>query len=1016
MTKALLPVLFLTAFAAALAQAQVYAPAANPGAERDLYMEAENRFLNHDYEIALDRFESFIRQYPLSQYVPDAQFRRAVSLYRLGRYANALDLFIRIEERYRSTRYLAAVPFWKGVVEYYLGRYGPAVADLDRYLAASASDQPVRRQALLYKGVSEVAAGKGGDAIRSLESLMNGVIAPSAESYGLTLLCSLYRDAKMWPKIIALYERTDVAQVDARWKPQFELYAAEAYYATGDRKAAASIYHTLEKANADVATVAFERLFELSRENGDQAEQNRILAAAETALAGRSDVLSQFWLRVGIESYQQKRYDVAELYFQRLWDLRGSEHLPGTVPLYLADIYLMRNRNQQALGVLRSYLDEPWVKASATAGAANSAPPAAEGPVPMPKPALPGTSSAPTAAAVETYRDRVLARTGGIYLSSGEWQKAQAIFETVISAYPDSPVFPAASYQRAYALYRQGDYKGALEGLKSLFASGNSGDVTADALRLQASCEEKMGDLSSAIDTLRQYVALSRNDLAARADLVRMLFEDKRYERVVSDGSAVFSDFPDLASTHGETTAQLHYVIGLSYVVTKDYHKAIEQLTAAGGPSSQSAVYPYKLYYLGWSYYRLGEFDKAVGSYDELVTGYPSNPMVPQAAYLAGWSAYSTGKYGEAEHYLRLAVSYDQSQKLTTEAAFLLGQSLAEQKKYQQAQAQFHDVFTAYPDSNLADDAMYEYARSFEQLNMIDNAASAYRNLADRYPDSPLAPEALYRRGQLYYNAGRYTDAQEAYFLYRSTYPSGTQLDGALYWGGMASLKANQPSGALLLWERLIAERRDSSFRSDAMYRAAGIYEARGDYKNALNLYSEFLARYPQQAAAVDAQKKVDALVLQMNGLTGEEASLLVTIDSNGRAATKSGRAAILKLAHIVIYQESPSSSNQQLVLPLLRQVADHRKDDAPSAADAQFLLAEIAARQSDYLQAANGFLDSAATDPSDRSHAGRSLYRAAEMLKLAGKPAQLKELVNRIADTFPNTQWAAEARKLLEQ
>ncbi len=1017
MTKALLPVLFLSAFAAALAQAQVHAPAANPGAERDLYMEAENRFLAHDYEIALDRFESFIRQYPLSQYVPDAQFRRAVSLYRLGRYSSALDLLVRIEERYRSTRYLAVVPFWKGVVEYYLGRYGAAVGDLDRYLATSPSDQSIRRQALLYKGISEVAQGKGGDAIRSLESLMNGVIAPSEESYGLTLLCSLYRDAKMWSRIIALYERTDVAQVNPQWKPQFQLYAAEAYYAAGDRKTAASIYRTLENANAEVATVAFERLFELARSRGDQAEEDRILTSAESALAGHSDVLSQFWLRVGIESYQEKRYDVAELYFQRLWDLRKNEHLPGTVPLYLADIYVRRNRSDQALTVLETYLDEPWVKQSAAEGGGSAPPSEPAGPVPMPKPGLPGASTAATTApGVETYRDRVLARMGAVYLSSGEWRKAQQAFEQVVATYPESPVFASSSYQHAYALYRQGEYKAALDALESLFASGNTGDVTAEALRLQSACQEKLGDLSSAIDSLRQYLALSRNDLSARTELVRLLFQDKRYDKVVTDGSAIFSDFPDLGSTHGETAAQLHYVVGLSYVATRDYNSAVEQLSAPDGPSSKSAVYPYKLYYLGWSYYRLGKFEQAIKSYDELVTAYSSNPMVPEAAYLAGWSAYSTGRYAQAEHFLRLAVSYDQSQKLTAEASLLLGQSLAEQKKFQQAQTQFQDVYSRYPDSGLADDAMYEYARTFEQMNMIDSAAAAYRDLANRYPESPLAAEALYRRGQLYYNAGNYRAAQDAFFLYRSSYPSGSQMDGALYWGGMAALRADQPSGALLLWERLIAEHRDSSYRSDAMYRAAGIYESRGDYKNALNLYSEMLARYPQQAAAVGAQKKVDALVLQMNGLTSQEAALLVTIDSNGRAATAAGRAAILKLAHIVIFQESASSSNQQLVIPLLHQVADRRKDDPSSAADAQFLLGEIAARQSDYLQAANDFLDSAATDPSNRDHAAQSLYRAAEVLKLAGKTAQLNDLVKRIGQTFPNTRWASDARKLLEQ
>ncbi len=1044
MTKALLPVLFLAAIAAAPAHAQVYAQAAPPGAERDLYMEAENRFLNHDYELALDRFESFIRQYPLSQYVPDAQFRRAVSLYRLGQYKSSLDLLNRIEERYRSTRFLATVPFWKGVDQYYLARYDAAIGDLNRFLSntvgsnrGGGDDGPLKRQALLYRGICEVASGKGGDAIGSLTQLMKETIAPSDESYGLTLLCSLYRDAKSWGDIERLYERTDVAKVDARWAPQFRLYAAEAYYATGNLQKAESIYRSLENANPNVAGVAFERLFALARNSHDEEGQARVLAAAESALAGRTDVLSQFWLRIGIESFQQKKYDLAELYFQRLWDLRKSERLPGSVPLYLAELLVMRGHSEQGLSVLQDYLAQPWV--SAEQGPGGRAPVDA-GPVPVPKPAEPvpkpaepvpkptdlakpdatpvltGDDGNRTIPAVDTYRDRVLARAGSIDLSLEKWENAKDLLQTVIAQYPNSPVFAQASYQRAYAMYRLGDYRSVLQAIENLFSEGKSGELTADALRLQSACQEKLGDIAGAVESLDQYLVLRKGDLAARIDLVRILFQDKKYDRVVSQGKAILTDYPDLSVQREAEAAQLHYEVGLSYIASKDYPNAIAELAGPAVPVSQAGIYAYKLYYLGWAYYRLGRFDDATKAYGELIRGYPTNALAPQAAYLAGWSSYSTGKYADAEHYLRLVGSYDAPQSLHVDASFLLGQALIEQKKFQQAQSQFLDIFTAYPSSSLADDAMYEYAKSFADLNMVDRAAAAYRDLVKRYPESPLSPQALYRRAELYYSDGRYRDAQDAFFLYRSTFPDGSQIDGALYWGGMASLNVNEPAGALLLWERLIADQNSSAYRSDAMYRAAQVYEARGDFKNALNLYSELLARYPDRAKAVDAQKKIDALVLQMNGLTQQEASLLVSIDSAGKASTAEGRDGILKLARIVIYQESAGSTNLQLVIPLLSQVVGHRKDDPATAGDAQFLLGEIAARQTDYLKAANNFLDAAAIDPANRDHAAQSLYRAAEMLKLAGQIDQTKALVKRITDTFAGSRWASDARNLLEQ
>jgi trehalose-6-phosphate synthase len=53
--------------------------------------------------------------------------------------------------------------------------------------------------------------------------------------------------------------------------------------------------------------------------------------------------------------------------------------------------------------------------------------------------------------------------------------------------------------------------------------------------------------------------------------------------------------------------------------------------------------------------------------------------------------------------------------------------------------------------------------------------------------------------------------------------------------------------------------------------------------------------------------------------------------------------------------------------------------------------------------------------NPSDRDHMAQSMYRAAEMTNLAGNRREARALVDRIAESFPYSQWAEEGRKLLE-
>ena len=68
----------------------------------DLFYRAERSFGAGDYAAALAGYEDLIRGYPLSEHLPDAQFRRAVALFRLQRPEESLRLFLRVRERSES--------------------------------------------------------------------------------------------------------------------------------------------------------------------------------------------------------------------------------------------------------------------------------------------------------------------------------------------------------------------------------------------------------------------------------------------------------------------------------------------------------------------------------------------------------------------------------------------------------------------------------------------------------------------------------------------------------------------------------------------------------------------------------------------------------------------------------------------------------------------------------------------------------------------------------------------------
>jgi tetratricopeptide (TPR) repeat protein len=133
-------------------------------------------------------------------------------------------------------------------------------------------------------------------------------------------------------------------------------------------------------------------------------------------------------------------------------------------------------------------------------------------------------------------------------------------------------------------------------------------------------------------------------------------------------------------------------------------------------------------------------------------------------------------------------------------------------------------------------------------------------------------------------------------------------------------------------------------------------------------------------------------------------------IGREGGARTAKGREAMLELAQLYIYE---GSERRELAPPMLDAVT--LKQDPPSAARAQYLLGEYYYRKGELAAASQAFLTAASMNPADADGTASALYRGAEMLALANRTADVREVVARLERYFPGSLWTTEARKLLE-
>ncbi len=943
----------------------------------ELFIEAENRYQNRNYLYALETYNEFIDRYPLSDRVPDAQYRRGVCLFRLNRYAESLKVFAEIEKRYRSTRYFDYIYFWQGIGLYQLGDYSPAVDSLSSFLRR-VEDPEMTPQALLYRGLAHVAMESYSAAAQGLAALRQDYPGSPFSNYGVVLLMYAWLKEGLYDSLLALTGEVREDSLSDRWRPRFRFYWAEALWEKGRPEEAKGRYETLLEAEPQIAAVAYRRLFILAQGRGDLAGMQELIQRAEQRFSATPAVLQDMWVRAGIESFRKGSLDQAEYFLLRVWNLPDRRLLPQAVPLYLAEIRVRQKRLAEARELLDAYLRLAPKDTGFT-----------------------------------------LMRLGDISLQEGKYEEAARYYRQFLDENPGSARLQEARYLLAYSQYRRGYLDAALElaaGLVRAAAQGPqapSASLYRNAVDLEVAILRQKGDDRQAAQLLKGYITEHPAEAAPRIRYLKLLYGLRDFAGIVTASEGILKEFPRLAAEDPQAWLTVSYLRGLAQVTRKSYRDAIQSLSEITAERVQKAglplILPYAQYYLAWSYYRTGSYPQSRQLLLQTMESNPAHPLTARSLYLVGWCTYSLGEYASAaDYFARLAQMTDD---LAPQAAFLQGKSLLALEKYPDAAQVFLTLLQQFPSSAFAADALFEYAGVLARLGETQRAADSYRSLFQRYPGSVVAGEALYKRGEIYFEQQMYAEARDAFYEYRRAFPQGRLMDSALYWGAQSSLKQSESFGAVLLLEKLIEGFPQSPFRPDALRESAEIYAGREDFRKALNLITRMISEYPAEAQAVRASQMAEEYRYRIGGMGDREAILSATIGQEGGARTVAGRTAMIELARMYIYE---SGSRMDFAYQMLTKVVE-KKDDPKTAAQAQFLLGEYYYRKSDPVTAANEFLKVAMLQSGDPDLAAASIYRAAEMMAFAGKKRDVQELVRRLQERFPDSQWTLDGKKLLE-
>jgi cellulose synthase operon protein C len=946
--------------------------------EQRLFREAERRFENGDYQFALSRYKQLMEEYPDSEYVPDAKFREAVIYASIGRYSASLEQLQRVSQRYSSTRYYRYIPFWQAYNLYYLEEYQSAKAAFTDFLEAEPGR--LRKDALYYKALSERSLEEYEEALETVKQLYQLYQSPVQNPQMVVLFTALLVETGRYDELFDIYRDLDFELFDRPVQDKLSLYRAEALFQQGEYEQAEPLYQQLLDTSDDLKTVAFKRLYVLHEKSGRQVLQQEIFDRAQTELSGEPELLAEFLLRAGIEHYQSGSYDLAGSYLRRIWRTLPKKEVDGLVPLYLSHIMERDGELGEAVELLREFFDVSTDR-----------------------------------------REELLLALGRLESGREQWNTAAGVLESFLAEYPQSEYLAQGNYLYAYALYRIENYRAALTVVQDSFAKGQAGKYDRELLRLRSRLHTELGQYETAVNDLQEYLPRYPQDFEARVDFGKLYFQLERYSQLHTLVQELkMSRLTESQAAGGADEAasilKLAYIDGMAYLKQDEYELAsgvLSELTAAQlRAAGLEELVPGFYFFSGWSEYKQVDYPQALEWFRILVEEYPQHEKAVQAQYLAGWSAYADGEFMQAQEFFGKYSRQEVAEPRQERGLFMYAKSSSALGKSEDALMVYQTLYKEHPDSAFADDAMYEYAGLLHMLGRSMDAVQTYKRLSGRYPTSPLSEEALYRRGDILYQLDEYELARDAYYEHRSRFPRGSLVDVSLYWGGMAAMRADEPYGAVLLWEKLVEEHRNSSFYADTLLELARLYTELGEYQSAVSNYTRYISAFPEQADAEDARQKVATLKRIIGGQSEREAELSVIVEETGLSA-ENGRQAALELARIYLYQY-PEKNYQ--AYEYLTDIVEYRQQDRPAAAQAYYLIGEYYNKQNQSSQAAEAYGRAAVLGMGDDDLVARSLLQAARSAYAAGDMQGVRSMVSKLEAEFPHTQWVEEARQILKR
>lgn len=389
-----------------------------------------------------------------------------------------------------------------------------------------------------------------------------------------------------------------------------------------------------------------------------------------------------------------------------------------------------------------------------------------------------------------TKRNSAYINVANYYFENGDYNYARKWYKEVDQSNLSRKELEEFYFNNGYAFFKAGRKDEAKKYFNRVRDSKEYGSQAKYYLGFIAYEGDDYEEANEMFDEVKDNNRYNRNLSYFQAD---MNFKLGKFEEAIKLGKE------QLDISNALERSELNKIIGESYFNLEQYEQAIPYLKEYRGKRGKWNNTDY--YQLGYAYYKQGDYEKAVSEFNKIIDG---QNHVAQNAY-----------YHLAESYIELG-------------------------KKQEALNAFKNASEMNFDKKIQEDAALNYAKlSYEIGNNYKSIPEVLTEFLETYPESRDREEIEALLVDSYITSKNYEKALN--LLERSNdYKDKQVYQKVAYYRGIELYKEGNYSGALVMFNKSLAERNDQNFTAKATYWKAESDYNLENYHDALIGYKEF--------------------------------------------------------------------------------------------------------------------------------------------------------------------------------